>query len=1588
MSSTSSLQYAAPPASPYTTQLNASVQRLRNEQEAAVSATSQALLLHEIGVLEELLGDEAGAAREQLAAVNKDPDFREPLERLIALLERRQSDDDLGKLLERLVQIADAPTERARALIDQAAFLADHEGSLDEARERLLQAAEETPEDAAVWLSLELVAARADDRALMERALAKRAELANDPAWRTLLLLGLADLRAELDQVDEALEALEAALREEGETSFHALLSAERLAQTLCRPELEARVLTRQGESILRAIAQPDVGDAQGALRTRRTPAHVVDVWLRAAELHRAAGEVELATALVDRALAALPDEPLVLAARLRLADSEGDVARASELARTELARGVDGDLGAALWLRVADAAAAASDRDGALTAVQRALELQPRSVPARAMELGLLATDADPARLATAFEATAEHLASDTAKADLYLFSATVWAALARDVAGAKAALSQAAMFGAAKGLAARLARLLAAVLEDAAWYEESTRRLTAQGASEDEHAGLWLELARARVLRGDAAAANAAFQSLASARGGHFLGNALQAYLLPLLGNERAPHLEADAKPWEALSRLAELEADGPLARALRVAVSLRALGRGDQTRALHELQALHAAEPDDLVVAVALAALLRARGELGSQSDVLARSAEGAAEAELAAALYLSAGLTRWQAGERADALEHFESASEHHRDSAQLLLGWALRAADPNDAGSRARALETLVEIDPTLASLERFALEVGSEGSSQAAEHALAELRSAPPDDRTRAGELARALWAHGSDAVASRREALESLGERGPEAARLARALHHQLELAAAGSAAPHPGDVLRTSAAWAEVDPSPAACIEWLAAAVAQSDTEQEVLARRALAARLDGPAAAAVNASAALVAELSGMTERIPLDNQVAAARLTELELAAPGSDPGMRARALLAAASDLGDESLALVRAMAGFNQLAGGDVDAAMLSFRSVVQAYPGDVMAWEGLRASALALGDRAVLAEASEALGDTVSDAGLGARMWEEAATILLDELGAEERGEAALVRAVERDIGRFSAFDRLFRRIRARKDTSRLLELIERRLSVAYDSTEIVKLHWERARALRESGDRDGALAALRDVRQLEPDHVGALALTGEIYITLQRFEEAAEHLARLSRHAGAPSQQRLMSAVAACDLYETRLKRPELALGLLSDLYRGGLSTLPVRERLARTAAKMGDWDQATEVLEQLMLQRDSAGGRIEAARLAMVIYRDQLQMPEAAQDVTLQLLSEAPTDAEALDLVLSGVFAESVTRQALERGRDALIGRLQHNPMDLEQVDRLSRIASKLDLPQLRQAALGALIALGADPAPIDTELARLDQRVAKIPRIAIDERALPELADPEDRGPVGDLLRGLATTISIALGPNLQALGVSKRERVDPRAGLPLRNEIAAWAGALGIGEFELYIGGTDRKGVCAVPSEVPAMVVGAEVLAPLAAVHRQAVARELLALRRGTSVLRHRRPEDVHALVVAACRVGEIELPSPAFALLGEFQRQLSREMPRKVRKALPELARAVASSGQDPVSWYNAATSTLDRMAAIAAGDVSWVLAADAKQRGQVAPSRESEQRARRLLAFVLSPTYLALRDKLGMGVR
>jgi hypothetical protein len=268
--------------------------------------------------LHERAGDEPAAARDYLAAFNADPVFREPLEGLVRLLEKRRSLKNLGKLVGALVRSAATPDEKVRALLMRAAYQADVSGEVAEAKASVLEASEvesaSTAEQASTWLALEVLAGRTGDPATRAEALGHRVEHAHQPTWRALLLLDRARLHEASGEADSAVALVEQARALESQATWTATAMLEQLAHdhpgtpgtpgARERAELRAVAVEAAASLVEQAILDPPRGDALGVPRWARDGARVVEAWLRLAEQRRALGQLDRAAAVLDRALA------------------------------------------------------------------------------------------------------------------------------------------------------------------------------------------------------------------------------------------------------------------------------------------------------------------------------------------------------------------------------------------------------------------------------------------------------------------------------------------------------------------------------------------------------------------------------------------------------------------------------------------------------------------------------------------------------------------------------------------------------------------------------------------------------------------------------------------------------------------------------------------------------------------------------------------------------------------------------------------------------------------------------------------------------------------------------------------------------------------------------------------------------------------------------------------------------------------------------------------------------------------------------------------------------------------------------------
>jgi cellulose synthase operon protein C len=1565
--------------------------RLREEAEIIDDPSLKAALLHELGARAELEGDDATAAREYLASYNADPEFREPLESLVGLLSRRRSLKNLGRLLDALVRAASSPEAQARALIEQAAFMIDGEQNFDEAKGLLKEAIVQDPQALTAWLELEILAGKDRDEYSRLEALHERAAYAEPLEWRSLLLIDAAKLEAAQGDVEKAVQTLRSAAALDGCGRFAAFEALARLAVKEDNAEWLSESLEAQAEMLVEGLTDPDAGLAQGVPKLLSSRVNIVDCLIRAALVRRSLNDQDGFSTLMTRAISLLPNEIALKYQKLALLEAEKNHSEVAALAKELLQVGASGPEAASLWLRIFEEAFRNDQREQALEALDHALRADPRSIPARAWLIDLLSIDEQPeagVRLASTLESSAEHFASDNAKVRMFLRSAWEWALHANDSQGARVALSQAGALGGIPSTLARVARSLSALVADHVWYEDATKRLIASGVTEQEHLTLILEQVRFRLQRGESDALRSAYKSLGLNEQGRWLALLLEIFVTPLLIRDENAPVDVEQQ-MVAIEGLIELEVDPEFRQALQMLTVRRAQLAGDEGQARERLRSLFEQDVSDACTSGYLSQMWRRAGDKSAVAKVLQETANASSDPDLAASLLLEAGLLLWADGKKEAAMEPWNAAKLHAPQSAASMLMWATRAVDPNTLHQRREVLLLAAEAneDESLLALERWGLEVASKGDPIEALTSLEHLEANSSGDFRMAAALARILWEQASVERLAVEEALTIIqkashsGEalaRG-ERVRIARDLDQNLE------------EYCKSAREWAAADASIETAVEWIAASAVTEQREQETLAYRTLASRMGKGTAGPLLTQATAIQWMASEGVQPNLVPSVdPSAQLFNLELSPAGCDPRRRSAALRGVdAETLGEESTLDALSLAGWSDLALGQPTLALEAFRKVVDARPADMAGWEGVRTSAMFLGDAVTTAWASTKLGELCQNPQRGGSFFEEAGMLWLEHVGDELKSIECFEQAFLRDPTLAVAFDKLFRHVRSAEMDDVLLELISRRLEVSEDPNEIVKMHWERARVLRKQGNQQAALEALTNVTMLEPDHVGALALKGEIYIRQGNFDLAAESLAILSTMRESPAKQRLISGITAVDLYEKRLKQPDKALEVLLQLQREGLSNVSVRERTAVVACKIGQWEHAIHMLEALMMERETPAGRVDAARLSMVIYRDKLHQPERAAQAVVKLLEERPFDGEALDLILTTSFENNLRNRCLMAGKRAIVQSLLNGELEVDQVFRLSRLCQSTEDGALTQAAMGVLVAMGRNTNEVGTELLRLDQRVAQVPQIRIDHAALSSISDPLDTGPIVQLFEVLGVTIGEALGPSKDTLGVGRRERVSPSSGLPLRNDVAAWAGALGLGEFELYVGGRDDYGVHAVAGDPPALVVGKGIQSPLNAAARQAIARELFALRRGLGVVRTRDEATVASVAIAACALVDVRLEGPAFAVMGDVQRQLNKAISRKTKKLLPDLCRHVAASRPDLRTWALAAQRSIDRMSAIAAGDVSLVLTdVMGVQRDDIHRFLKGNERAERLLRFVLSPQYLELRASLGMGVR
>jgi hypothetical protein len=192
--------------------------------------------------------------------------------------------------------------------------------------------------------------------------------------------------------------------------------------------------------------------------------------------------------------------------------------------------------------------------------------------------------------------------------------------------------------------------------------------------------------------------------------------------------------------------------------------------------------------------------------------------------------------------------------------------------------------------------------------------------------------------------------------------------------------------------------------------------------------------------------------------------------------------------------------------------------------------------------------------------------------------------------------------------------------------------------------------------------------------------------------------------------------------------------------------------------------------------------------------------------------------------------------------------------------------------------------------------------------------------------------------------------------------------------------------LGITPSDFYVGGDEAGRVQVLPRDGEcAFVVGVGVTAPLTSSRRHQVALQLAGVKLSSLPLLHRSSAQAARLMFAAFAATDCPLPSGVLREeLGDQPRALGKQLPRRVRKVIPELARALPDGGSRMERHCRLLVRHTHRLALLLSGDL---YAATEAILGAL-PARdaisESDDALDLIRAWVSSP-MATLRTKVGL---
>ena|GEM_PF-1735984 len=520
--------------------------------------------------------------------------------------------------------------------------------------------------------------------------------------------------------------------------------------------------------------------------------------------------------------------------------------------------------------------------------------------------------------------------------------------------------------------------------------------------------------------------------------------------------------------------------------------------------------------------------------------------------------------------------------------------------------------------------------------------------------------------------------------------------------------------------------------------------------------------------------------------------------------------------------------------------------------------------------------------------------------------------------------------------------------------------------------------------------GDAQLSVAAYRSALAAVPDDVAALAGMTQGLLRQRNYQGAAEALQQLAAIDPDPAA-RVGHFISLGEILAGPVGDPEGA----ADAWEKALDIDPARAvTIDRLEAVLTDLDDPRRLARALSRNLEASPDNLaRRLRLARLLRGPLASADRAAQEFRL-VVEQSPADA-ATRAELAAVLEEA------DHAPDSIAEHLvllRGEPLRVESLRALRRLYARGGDRARLEVVIAILTALGLGD-PEDQRAAReARQRWSEEPRGALGPSDFEEIVrHPAERHPATALLSTLTEVIPRLHPLNLEEWGVTRADRLGPRADDPVRAMVQRLATLFGIEEaFDVYL---PRAGINQVEVEAtfPAsLLVPASLLGSVPRRESMLQLSRALARLRAGSYLATRLSARELGIVLAGSlrsRYSDYGRGLGSEEALVDMEQKVARWLPRRHRRAFDRAVVGVAEAGPLDVSrWRQAMSHTAHRASVVATGDVLGCLeqiirsdrrlAAAASSPNDLVDVARTTPELVEIVTFVLSDEYVMLRTQ------